>query len=62
MTSQPHESRGVLMDGTASCMCDSPTPRPDGRPRNCEFPCWQRAGITDTPCCPDCKNDDPANG
>lgn len=40
--------------GTAKCMCDSDTPRPDGRPRDCEFPCWQRVGMTTQPCCPDC--------
>ena len=40
--------------GTEKCHCDEPTLRPDGRRRNCEFPCWQRIGITSTPCCPDC--------
>ena len=33
--------------GTEKCKCDT-----DGR--RCEFPCWQRLGVTDTPCCPDC--------
>lgn len=37
----------VFVDGhfnVAGCQC-GPT---------CEFPCWQRAGLTDQPCCPDC--------
>lgn len=40
--------------GTDRCMCDSPEPRPDGRRRDCEMPCWQRLGLTEIPCCPDC--------
>lgn len=43
-----------ITPGTEGCKCDSPQPRPDGRPRNCEFPCWQRVGMTTNPCCPDC--------
>lgn len=31
--------------GTEGCKCG---------PR-CEFPCWQRLGLTETPCCPDCS-------
>lgn len=33
--------------GTEKCMCDT------GH-RRCEFPCWQRIGLTTDPCCPDC--------
>jgi hypothetical protein len=33
--------------GTEECHCDE-----DGR--ECEFPCWQRIGLTSQPCCPDC--------
>ncbi len=40
--------------GTEGCKCDSKGPCPDGKPRNCEFPCWQRLGMTSEPCCPDC--------
>lgn len=40
--------------GTSKCMCDRPEPRPYGLARHCEFPCWQRIGLTETPCCPDC--------
>jgi hypothetical protein len=33
--------------GSEGCVCDrGPTP--------CEFPCWQRIGLTATPCCPGC--------
>lgn len=43
-----------ITPGTERCMCDSKVPRPDGRPRDCEFPCFQRIGLTTDPCCPDC--------
>lgn len=33
--------------GSEGCRCDT-----DGRV--CEFPCWQRLGLTPDPCCPDC--------
>lgn len=44
------EPVGSFMDGnrvtpgTAKCVCG-----PD-----CEFPCWQRIGVTDQACCPGC--------
>ena len=41
--------------GASGCKCDSKEPRPDGKPRDCEFPCWQRVGMTDQPCCPGCR-------
>lgn len=47
----------TLVDGSAvqrGCMCDSHVPRPDGRERDCAMPCWQRIGMTETPCCSDC--------
>jgi hypothetical protein len=53
---------------TPSCHCDGPCPEcPAGRPRKncpicggygtlcCEFPCWQRVGLTSEPCCPQCS-------
>lgn len=30
--------------GTEKCVCGP----------ECEFPCWQRLGLTDQPCCPRC--------
>lgn len=30
--------------GTEKCKCGP----------ECEMPCWQRIGLTDQPCCPDC--------
>lgn len=30
--------------GTDECVCGS----------ECEFPCWQRIGLTSQPCCKDC--------
>lgn len=36
----------VIVDRVA-CQCDK-------HGRKCEFPCWQRAGLTIRPCCPDC--------
>lgn len=33
--------------GSEGCHCDE-----DGRV--CEFPCWQRIGLTAEPCCPNC--------
>lgn len=35
-------------------MCDSPVPLDFGEKRDCEWPCWQRIGLTAQPCCPDC--------
>lgn len=44
-----------ITPGTEKCMCDSRQPLPFGEPRQpCEWPCWQRIGLTETPCCPDC--------
>jgi hypothetical protein len=53
--------------GSERCRCDGPCPDcPNGRPRKdcpicdgygtlcCEFPCWQRVGLTSEPCCPGC--------
>jgi hypothetical protein len=34
----------IACGGTAKCECG-----PD-----CEFPCWQRQGLTPVPCCPGC--------
>jgi hypothetical protein len=35
----------VIVDGNPSgCDCTS----------RCEFPCWQRVGLTDEPCCRGC--------
>jgi hypothetical protein len=59
---------------TPGCACDGPCPEcPSGKPRKscslcegtgklcCEFPCWQRVGLTSEPCCPGCAPlDDPA--
>jgi hypothetical protein len=33
--------------GSEGCVCDR-------GPAPCEFPCWQRIGLTATPCCPGC--------
>lgn len=41
--------------GTEKCVCGS----------DCEFPCWQRLGLTTTPCCKGCAPlamDDPDEG
>jgi hypothetical protein len=43
-----------ITPGTEKCMCDSTVPLPFGQQRDCEFPCWQRLGLTSSPCCPDC--------
>lgn len=53
--------------GSERCYCDGPCPEcPSGKPRKncricdgygtlcCEFPCWQRIGLTSEPCCPSC--------
>jgi hypothetical protein len=32
--------------GTEKCQCD--------KGKLCEWPCWQRIGITSEPCCPGC--------
>lgn len=58
--------------GTEKCRCDGPCPEcPPGKPRKncpicngygtlcCEFPCWQRLGLTAEPCCPGCPPLDP---
>lgn len=40
----------IFVDGTAvtkGCQCDK-----DGK--LCEFPCWQRIGLTADPCCEGC--------
>lgn len=40
----------VFVDGKVNvvgCQCDK-----DGR--LCEWPCWQRVGLTSVPCCPEC--------
>lgn len=39
--------------GTEGCKCDS-GPLPDGSPRECEMPCWQRLGGDMPACCDDC--------
>lgn len=52
---------------TPGCRCDGPCPEcPPGKPRKscplcqgtgslcCEMPCWQRVGLTSSPCCPGC--------
>jgi hypothetical protein len=33
--------------GSEGCVCDR-------GPEPCEFPCWQRIGLTSKPCCPGC--------
>jgi hypothetical protein len=33
-----------ITSGTEACVCGPA----------CEFPCWQRVGLTDQPCCPGC--------
>jgi hypothetical protein len=42
-----------ITPGTDRCVCG-----PD-----CEFPCWQRLGLTDQACCPGCPSleEDPGN-
>ena len=52
-----------ITPGTERCMCDTgctgcagagcATCRGTGS-RQCEFPCWQRVGLTSSPCCVDC--------
>jgi hypothetical protein len=47
----------TFVDGNLNvegCKCDSPEPLPNGQRRECEMPCWQRVGMTSSPCCPDC--------
>lgn len=36
-----------ITPGTEDCKCDTGS-------RSCEFPCWQRVGLTTDLCCPDC--------
>lgn len=43
-----------ITPGTELCKCDSPETLPNGRRRDCEWPCWQRIGLTTSPCCVDC--------
>ena len=36
-----------ITPGTEGCRCDTGS-------RRCEMPCWQRIGLTSSPCCSDC--------
>jgi hypothetical protein len=70
----PPFADGKDTGSTPGCACDGPCPEcPSGKPRKscslcegtgklcCEFPCWQRVGLTSEPCCPGCAPlDDPA--
>lgn len=63
----PPFADGKDTGSTPGCHCDGPCPEcPPGKPRKncpiceghgtlcCEFPCWQRIGLTSEPCCSSC--------
>lgn len=65
--STPPFADGKDTGSTPGCRCDGPCPEcPPGKPRKgcpicdgygalcCEFPCWQRVGLTPEPCCAGC--------
>lgn len=47
MTTSPPGTSGapILCGSPTGCNCTT----------RCEFPCWQRAGLTTHPCCPTCR-------